>query len=368
MKIYITTVGTSALEKAKISTENFSDEPFDYFDSFKADFQKKKKLLLEHFSKIDLSISNNLSLFPAEVKSLVKIGIEKGDFLYLIVSDTASCRLCGEFLKEFVEEKFACQVKLEPIKGLQVKNLKLFEEGMSNLVETINEISQNHYKQHIILNITGGFKATIPYLTVIAQLFNLPLYYVFEETENIIIIPPVPLDINWHFFKNHREIFAKLDGIDSQWNETKKKIPWEEYEKMKPLIYEFGNDAELSPLGKILWNTYKIRYFVFWTRADIKDRFERDFQVQEILKKFAIKNFRDSNSQPLPEYKPFKVYKHSGRGEDIVRIIYKEENCAVYISHIFTGREVHGSVDYMQVLSSMDWEKIVFDHSIEIEL
>ncbi len=136
----------------------------------------------------------------AEVKSLKKISDELKEDLevYLLASDTVLSRLAGEILQEFIPKIVPkCEVKkLEIIKDLQIWYRKDFNKGMSNLISKIYEIS-GEYWDNVVINITGGYKATIPYLTILAQINNCPIYYIFEDTDALIKIPNIPFSKDW---------------------------------------------------------------------------------------------------------------------------------------------------------------------------
>lgn len=80
MKYIITTLGASAIEKANLNVENYINQQYSYFDNLKQDLENKVNQLLNHFRNI-----NQLNQFPAEIKSLVKLGINNNpnDFFCL---------------------------------------------------------------------------------------------------------------------------------------------------------------------------------------------------------------------------------------------------------------------------------------------
>jgi len=98
------------------------------------------------------------------------------------------------------------------IKGLQVKNRDEFvRTGMVNLLNRIFRIS-NDFWDNIIINITAGYKATIPYLTVLAQINKCPIYYIFEDTDALVKIPNIPLNIDWNIFNKNEDWFFNLES------------------------------------------------------------------------------------------------------------------------------------------------------------
>ena len=64
--------------------------------------------------------------------------------------------------------------------------------------------SNGGYYGDILFNISGGYKATIPYLTMLAQINGADIYCIFEDTEELITIPPVPITIDMELFDEYK--------------------------------------------------------------------------------------------------------------------------------------------------------------------
>lgn len=75
--------------------------------------------------------------------------------------------------------------KFFPIEGLQVKDAETFRDaGFINLIDKVVAIKGEDTST--ILNISGGYKALIPPLTLLAQLEQIPLYYIYEDSGELI--------------------------------------------------------------------------------------------------------------------------------------------------------------------------------------
>lgn len=147
----------------------------------------------------------------AEITSLVKILEEVDDDLdvYLIATDTVISRLTAEILQAGLSiiERNGHKITAifnptdDVIQGLQVSNDERFQEkGLTNFFERIQTITDS-FTQRAILNITGGFKAEIPYSTIISQVYDMPQCYIFEENEektnHLLHIPKLPIQFDW---------------------------------------------------------------------------------------------------------------------------------------------------------------------------
>jgi putative CRISPR-associated protein (TIGR02619 family) len=206
---------------------------------------------------------NNFSA-SAEIKSILKIRneIEDGIEVRLLASDSVASVLAAQILSDNgLEQRIKVHFNREQdtIKGLQVDDGRLFEkEGMPNLIKRIECICGGYY-ENIDINMTGGFKATIPYLTIMGQVNNVPLYYIFEETDELIKIPQAPIDISWGIFEKYSSVFSDLaKGIERDWNKYKRDRNIED--DFRICVWEDKENngmAELSAIGRIFWNRYK---------------------------------------------------------------------------------------------------------------
>jgi putative CRISPR-associated protein (TIGR02619 family) len=133
-----------------------------------------------------------------------------------IATDNAPGRLCSRFLADIVEKQYGCDATIERIRGMQVYNSRrLRETGLKNLVKTVlddylaNE--QIRYQYDIIINPTGGYKAIVPFLTVLGMLYGRKAIYLFEHAEELIELPPLPLTFDLHLFERVREALRYIE-------------------------------------------------------------------------------------------------------------------------------------------------------------
>jgi len=170
----------------------------------------------------------------------------------------------GEF-KIYSENRISATVK-----GLQTEDRKKFtNEGMPNLISKLFEIS-NDYWDNVIMNVTSGYKATIPYLTIFGQIFRCPIYYIFENTDSLIKIPYVPIDINEKVFDQNRDFLFELEvsGV--------KEIPSNVVlkDELMSLVERYEDIISFNPIGLVLWEKYKQSIHIFMVSKWVKQELE----------------------------------------------------------------------------------------------
>lgn len=195
-KIVITTVGTSLIDNLKVKVDKSlyttSDKAANVAD-VKTEFEKTMTLLFNEKSETDNTIC-------AELQTIAKIRKTYADVeMYLICTDTILSPICANF----IQQRLGDSAK-EPIiiKGLVVDGKeasKTFEEeGFPNLIREIKEIEKQASEDNRpILNISGGYKALIPVLTIMGQLYNMELNYIYEDAEDLLRISKLPVNFDW---------------------------------------------------------------------------------------------------------------------------------------------------------------------------
>lgn len=261
MKKIITTVGTSIFtnyfdeedEKNIISKYKTITDKAKYKDWNEHDdeIQSLKKSVLNWAKE-----SKDGSKISAEINSLERLKEDQKDEqieTYLLATETIEGRLAAEILNEYYEDKKDIRIHFNPeqdvVEGLQVKNAERFENvGIRNLFARMKDIVfDNNGKinnEDSLLNITGGYKGVIPYLSVFGQLYDIPVYYIYEESDKLIKAPNFPVQFDW---REAELIYPYLSNIKSIYSNKEK----EKQLKKQKLIYRENKELKITALGKL---------------------------------------------------------------------------------------------------------------------
>ena len=274
----VTPVGTSLFTNYldKDPTDHFFSSNYDTikncpateWSSYKIEIDDLRTNILTFIKKFDVKAS-------AELQSIANIQDKLNDNItvHLLASDTIASRLAAEILqKKSAVLGAKVTVKFndadDVIKGLQVEDPEAFSgEGMTNLIQRINSISGGLVGSQTLaitgnfaINITGGYKATLPYLTILAQLERVPLYYNFEDTDALIQIPQAPLVVDWASIERYSDILGQIDEGIEGWQKFERENS-QAVQDLEAFIEVTPELTYLSPIGQIFWNHYQ-RYFV----------------------------------------------------------------------------------------------------------
>ena len=199
-KLIITTVGTSLLDKKihagfnKWINMRQQNQIPQLFKKEAPAQQKYEEHVMEYFLKM-----TRRKDYTAEIASLKLMEINKEeDRVVLLASDTFSGVFCALMNQFYINENIAlCEPgngddkDLRIIKGLEAKEASRFVDGLNNLSDLLWEFDAEAAKQgrELIFNITGGYKGIIPFIAFYARAHRKKIYYGYEESELIEILP-----------------------------------------------------------------------------------------------------------------------------------------------------------------------------------
>lgn len=158
----------------------------------------------------------------AEVASILKIAeaeVEPCE-VHLIATDTLQSVLAAELIVGWFEkfpqpkvskvlfqgQETAFETQKDSdfvVKDLRVESHKDYEKGFFNLLELLDKLSKAEKKggHELVFNVTGGYKALIPVLTLYAQIERIPLKYLYEshagKEDPLISLSHLPFHFDW---------------------------------------------------------------------------------------------------------------------------------------------------------------------------
>lgn len=179
--------GTAALRSYQAQASAWDDDT--------AELQKQ---IRERLQRFDLTSASGRVGASAELNILHRLPVNADDEVVLFTTDTADGRCCAEELKRVVETDLGVEVaKVERVPGLQVRDAKtLRNTGLTNLSRLLISYlddPQRQYSGGCVLCPNGGFKGVVPFMTVLGMIFRAPVVYVFEFSEAVISLPPLPI-------------------------------------------------------------------------------------------------------------------------------------------------------------------------------
>lgn len=299
--ILIATCGTSILTNARdIKNEILGNRNLNEMTQEEATLLKKR-------IKIKLKYKEaNEKECGAELNSIFYLMQENEalmDKIYLIVSDSIEGELAGNIIKELLIEKMSIkEVEIKKIDKLNIsKEYDFAVRGLRNLAGEVSRIIKKNEGSNIIISPIGGLKAQIFIVGLIAQIFKIPAYYLYENSTKIVTLLPLPISLDLEFFKDNIEILSKISkegmitekeiGNYLRANPSLRNIL--EMEKIEGEVY-----FTLSPLGEMAYEKLT---------SDIKKKLPRDATKEEKLMEVQYKK-REAHAEQVRSNPKFQNF------------------------------------------------------------
>lgn len=299
--ILIATCGTSILTNARdIKNEILGNRNLNEMTQEEATLLKKR-------IKIKLKYKEaNEKECGAELNSIFYLMQENEalmDKIYLIVSDSIEGELAGNIIKELLIEKLSIkEVEIKKIDKLNIsKEYDFAVRGLRNLAGEVSRIIKKNEGSNIIISPIGGLKAQIFIVGLIAQIFKIPAYYLYENSTKIVTLLPLPISLDLEFFKDNIEILSKISkegmitekeiGNYLRANPSLRNIL--EMEKIEGEVY-----FTLSPLGEMAYEKLT---------SDIKKKLPRDATKEEKLMEVQYKK-REAHAEQVRSNPKFQNF------------------------------------------------------------
>jgi putative CRISPR-associated protein (TIGR02619 family) len=220
MKTVICTSGTSIARGARLLSGQT-------IDAFRSEIRRRQDDL-----RNKTAAESYLHAASAETNSVSRLRPERGDIVWLLHIETEDGEICAAETARLLEEHVGLEVRLRRIEGLQVNDAQRFRRtGIRALFDALREICEpllGSQDQEIILNATGGFKSVVPFVTLFGLLNRLDVVYIFEQSEALLRLPPVPLNFDYERLGQARQALLRLEEAAT--------MPREEFFKLIPGI------------------------------------------------------------------------------------------------------------------------------------
>lgn len=255
MKTYLCTCGVSVLVKRKINFDRLQHAPLSEREQFTSEINSLKERALDALECF--KIPKDLYETSAEIKSLVHMGISSEDKVYLIATDTLDGQVCAEIVRDFLVEKKICSgdaISIKNIAGLQATDGRKFrKEGIKNLFDFLLRFEH----EDAVFNPTGGFKSVVPYMALVGMLFNKPVRYIHEDSDDLISLADLPLVLNEDIIFPVEEKLLRIEQetaiSTAEWQTG---LDYHDH-RFDVLVEEVEGQITLSGLGFLFWEKFK---------------------------------------------------------------------------------------------------------------
>ena len=260
LRTILCSTGTS-IARGCSSLEDFQKNGSDWDD----DTKQLESEILQRMQQYDLGTEKDRVIASAELNSLHRLGLQEDDEVVLLVTDTADGRACAGINARYIESIWpGTTATIKRIEGLQVRDENLLRsKGLLKLLEVslhyVNDLQRkyaNGLGDGIIINPTAGFKGVVPFLVLLGMIFRVPTYYLFEFSNTIIRLPPLPFSFDIQIFRRARRALSlvRAEGAIPEAQFFKLIIGFQEHERplFESLVEKDGEFVTISPLAFVM--------------------------------------------------------------------------------------------------------------------
>lgn len=270
-RLVISTVGTSILTNQidrefetnsyfrLQETANYNlDEVDNYHQDVKQIIAELKKRAEEKLNSGDINEIRKASAELNGIYGLYDKQLDRGkeDTHLLVTTDTAQGRISAELVESFLRNQGVVQTSTYIPDQLSTASSDAFLHGTAKAIPFMQETifsfkrAPNNPKDptHVCFNLVGGFKALQGYFNTIGMFYANEIIYIFEESNEVIKIPRLPITIDSSVIEPYKVQLAMMDVME---------IPafWEEAKKVPPeWVLVIDRQMTLSTWGQLLWN------------------------------------------------------------------------------------------------------------------
>jgi len=276
MTVYLCTCGTSAAKK--LPREPRFDE-----DQAKAlgGVEPAAEVVLDSFRNFSMDDEQALTThLSAEIHSLARLGVGATDTVVLFSSETVDGEACAIAVRDYLlSARPGLQARVFKVEDLQVKDAERFRRfGVLNFIQAVlKEIEANGPAQ-CVLNPTGGFKSLVPYTVLIGMLEGIPAKYIFEQSNTLLTLPPLPIEFARGRIEPIRHLLERIQAETAIPREDfENLVAYDQRDYLAPLFEESGDDQlTFSSIGFLIYGylTRPVSLVPYLSRRAFQDLIE----------------------------------------------------------------------------------------------
>jgi len=201
---------------SKNSIDNFYKKVYNNIKYY--NYQNAYDTIKEWLTSIRNNDLTNLSKVSAEIKTLSKMEPSKErDIVVLFPTLTYAGVLCAKILHDLLSKNYVNNVEVvftEGLKSAEDKDTSFTKQGLSNflsnMIECIDRYDEENYEIKIL--VSGGYKSLVPYSTLVGILKRKDIYYIYEDSDQLMSLPSLPISIDISTLKPCYPILRNIEN------------------------------------------------------------------------------------------------------------------------------------------------------------
>lgn len=266
-KIVLTTVGALLVHKLTENEKALWEamKGTDLLTLREGNARKQRELekrVSARLCELDFSKTAGLHTIVPELTSLAAIGVGPDDEVALFAGESAAGIFAARVVAQFIKQVWHATTEMEVITGLQVQDAALFRSiGLQRYAQSVIRwltrpgVAHTH---EVILNASAGYKSLVPYTTMLGLIFGVSVQYMFENSDVVMTVPPLPLSYNRDLLAHVEPLLAKLDAeTELSQQEVLNGMNGTDRDTLIPMLEMNNGKFTFSALGLAVYERFK---------------------------------------------------------------------------------------------------------------
>lgn len=280
----------------------------------------------------------------------------------LLHTDTLGGRATTRLLKYLFNEHFNAKVNLKELVGLNVSDRVQLNRALGEYMKKLSDALISGDTYGTCFAPIGGYKVMTSFGYIVGSYHGFPTAYLHEDAQTLLIIPPVPIDIDTDFLTSHADLLRRLmleDLLQIQDLGQNEQSLIRDY----PAFFALEEDyALLNPFGHFIFSQDKYAGILgkkFYFSDEVMKMIERDEarqqfirqQLREMVNKLANPGahwgelYHEETFHTLKgENLQWHLYKGASNGnQGVFRAAwrYEQQGDTLYINRIWLDHELY---------------------------
>ncbi len=357
MKNIIITCGTSILNTKTIEYIDYQQKIWDIENNYQQYDEEFIKYFDENFHSIfNKKEKSDIKYFGAEINLLRKV-YQEWDNIYLIFSDTKGWKIVKSILEKYFKSDYAKKhiwnieipnSNFITILGFKNNAKEFTKNAIPSFFNELEKIKKNTQYQEVVMCPVWWYKSLIPYASLFAMINGWEIQYLYEDEENLLILPSIPLNLDINLIKDLTLLFSNVSDIkiiDDILKETKS--TQSELLSLFPWLLEI--DDKMVCLSA-LWKLYYYKYVELEnTKVYLTDNAKKQLKNQSWLQETNFKNIltrlKDSTYRKNKAHHCFNKFVWYKMGNTTERVLFYENPTDQWIEVIICEIVLHPEYD-----------------------
>lgn len=270
--------------------------------------------------------ASQLASLSAELALLVKLKASSADTAVFLATDTDEAECAANANAVVARNFFQVDAEARRIRGLELEDANVFlKTGLRNFFNELDRCVRKAEEAGLrpVIGIAGGIKPVIPYSAVYGMLRRVSLYYVFEKTQALVELPPLPLDFDWAGLRLLEKALLKIEQEVAVPADVVKRALGEDFPRFEALFEEIDGSLTLSSFGHLILGTLQASQEV---PVMLSERARRKVEWAEGEQRQQIELLLDRVRNPI--WRASK--RHEFRTTDLE--VWKPGNCSLRLA------------------------------------